>query len=86
VREQHANAELPGSLDTGSVVVWAQEAKEMVSRMLDVIVALIETARLTWIPRAVGRDHAGRVDEGKALGLVDVIRDAAANASQGGQP
>jgi len=78
VREQHANAQLSGTLDTGSAVIWAQEAKEMVPRT-DVETALIETAMITWIPRAAGRDHTGQVDQGKALGLQDVIRDAVAN-------
>ena len=81
----HANAELPGTLDTGSVIVWAQEAKEMTGRGMAVREALVETARLTWIPRAAGRDHTGLVDPGRAMGLEDVIDDAVANA-RGGQP
>jgi hypothetical protein len=83
VREQHANAQLAGCLDTGSAIVWAQEAKAMLARGVEAEKALTETAWVTWIPRSAGRDHTGMVDQGKALGLKDVIRDAVANASQG---
>ena len=73
-REMHANAQLPSCLDTGSAIVWAEEALALIDNGLRD--ALIESARHTWIPRVAGLDHTGRVDPGVAAGLEDVIRDA----------
>jgi MoxR-like ATPase len=74
-RRLHANGELPGPLDTGSLLVWAQKAAR---RGVCDPQELFHLATITWLDQVAGRDHTGTVVEPNALAIADYLRDLAA--------
>jgi nitric oxide reductase NorQ protein len=70
-RRLHANAELPGALDTGSLVVWAAKAHD---RNANDAASLFHLARITWLDQVAGRGHDGRVIEANALAIHDLMK------------
>jgi MoxR-like ATPase len=70
-RRLHANAELPGALDTGSLVVWAAKARD---RGAGDATSLYHLACITWIDQVAGRGHDGRVIEANALAIHDFMK------------
>lgn len=72
-RELYATAELPAPLDTASLLVWAEEVAARWER--PTLAQLIAAARITWLARVAGRDHRGRINDGNAMAVEDVIRD-----------
>ena len=67
------NAELPGCIDTGSVLLWARLCAARKAATLADVLAL---GKLTWADLAVGRNTLGEINAGKFDGLVDYLRKA----------
>lgn len=70
-RRLHANGELPGVVDTGSLIVWAEKAT---SRGVNDADGLIHLAESTWMDQVAGRDHTGAVVEANAAAIADFVR------------
>jgi MoxR-like ATPase len=80
-REKAENAEVADGLDPASLLVWAGEiARANPKNAATAQTVFVETARYTWLPRVVGRDHRGLVPRAKAQGIEDAIADQAQNA------
>ncbi len=83
-REKAENAEVADALDPASLLVWASEiARANPKNAATAQKVFVETARYTWLPRVVGRDHRGLVPKAKAQGIEDAIDDQAKNAFAG---
>jgi midasin (ATPase involved in ribosome maturation) len=72
-REMRRNAELPGCIDTGSLLTWARLCAARKAATLSDALAL---GKLVWADLACGRDHLGQVNLGKFHGLVDYLTKA----------
>jgi MoxR-like ATPase len=80
-REKAENAEVADALDPASLLVWAGEiARANPKTAAEAQKVFVETARYTWLPRVVGRDHRGLVPKAKAQGIEDAIIDQAKTA------
>jgi MoxR-like ATPase len=80
-REKAENAEVADALDPASLLVWAGEiTRANPKTAAEAQKVFVETARYTWLPRVVGRDHRGLVPRGKAQGIEDAIIDQAKTA------
>ncbi len=80
-REKAENAEVADALDPASLLVWAAEiARANPQNATSAQKVFVETARYTWLPRVVGRDHRGLVPKAKAQGIEDAISDQAKTA------
>lgn len=74
-------AEVADGLDPASLLVWAGEiGRARTSTQSAAHKVFLETARYTWLPRVVGRDHRGLVPQPKAKGIEDAIADQVRNA------
>jgi MoxR-like ATPase len=69
-RRLMANGELPGCVDTASLLNWARKCdrKGAVS-----VQAVFDQARLTWVDTVCGRDHTGRVNGANLQALQDYL-------------
>ena len=75
------NAEVADGLDPASLLTWASEiARAKPLNQTAAQKVFLETARYTWLPRVVGRDHRGLMPAGKAKGIEDAITDQVRNA------
>ena len=70
-RRMLANGELPGCVDTGSLLHWAAKCDRHGARS---IAQVMQDARLTWADLVCGRDHIGRVNEGNFQALEDYLK------------
>jgi MoxR-like ATPase len=69
-RRLQSNGELPGSIDTASLLNWARKcARERAATVAQVM----EQAKLVWADLVCGRDHTGRVNQGSFDGLGDYL-------------
>ena len=69
-REMRRNTDLPGCIDTGSLLMWARLCERRKAATLADIFAI---GRLVGAELACGRDHRGMVNAGKFDGLVDYL-------------
>lgn len=74
-RRLHANGELPGALDTGSLLVWARKAAQRHATSPE---DLLHLAGVTWLDQVAGREHTGAVVEANALAIGDYMESLVA--------
>jgi len=60
VRRLEADLQVPGSLDTGTLVSWAKVYQTCTDSGKNVGMRLLVSARITWVNRVAGRDPKGR--------------------------
>ena len=72
-REMRRNAELPGCIDTGSVLLWARLCA---ARKAATLADALTLGKLVWADVTCGRLSSGAVNTGKFDGLVDYLRKA----------
>jgi MoxR-like ATPase len=73
-RRLMSNGELPGCIDTASLLNWARKCQGRSARTLE---ELMQAARLTWADTVCGRDHTGRVNQGSFSALEDYLTSLA---------
>jgi hypothetical protein len=73
-RRLMSNGELPGCIDTASLLNWARKCAGRRAASLD---ELMQAARLTWADMVCGRDHTGRVNRGSFAALEDYLTSLA---------
>jgi MoxR-like ATPase len=64
------NGELPGCVDTASLLNWAGKCARSSAATLS---GVMEQARLAWADQVCGRDHTGRVTPGNFQALEDYL-------------
>jgi hypothetical protein len=69
-RRLMSNGELPGCIDTASLLNWARKCEGRNASSLE---ELMQVARLTWADLVCGRDHTGRVNQGSFSALEDYL-------------
>jgi MoxR-like ATPase len=69
-RRLMGNGELPGCVDTASLLNWVRKCSR--SGAISVS-AIMDQARLTWADTVCGRDHTGRVNAGNLQALQDYL-------------
>jgi hypothetical protein len=69
-RRLMGNGELPGCIDTGSLLNWAGKCARWKAETVE---AVMQAARLTWADTVCGRDHQGRVNAGSFSALQDYL-------------
>lgn len=69
-RRLMGNGELPGCVDTASLLNWGRKCARMGGEST---AAVIQAARLTWADTVCGRDHTGRVHQGSLQALQDYL-------------
>ena len=69
-RRMMENGELPGAVDTASLLNWAGKCQRTGT---ETVHAVVRQARLTWADLVCGRDHAGRVNQGNLDALQDYL-------------
>jgi hypothetical protein len=69
-RDLHRRGELPGCVDTASLLTWARLCAQGGAAT---VAALARTARLVWADTVCGRDHLGLTQLGKLSGLFDEL-------------
>ena len=69
-RRLQANGELPGCLDTASLLSWGRKCARTDA---DTVPALMQMAAQTWGDLVCGRDHTGRVTPGSFQALSDYL-------------
>ncbi len=73
-RRVHENGDLPGMIDTASLIEWARKCVEAEARMLNDV---MDMAALTWADLVCGRSHDGRVDAGHFNAMRDHLESLA---------
>jgi hypothetical protein len=68
------NGELPGCIDTASLLNWARKCTY---RQANTLGEIMQAARLTWADIVCGRDHTGRVNQGSFKALEDYLTSLA---------
>ena len=69
-RRMLENGELPGAVDTASLLNWAGKCQRLGTESVH---AIMGQARLTWADLVCGRDHIGRVNQGNLDALQDYL-------------
>jgi len=69
-RRMMENGELPGVVDTASLLNWAGKCQRTGT---ETVHAVMGQARLTWTDLVCGRDHTGRVNQGNLDALEDYL-------------
>ncbi len=69
-----SNGELPGCVDTASLLNWAKKCQRSKLSSQSVI---MQAAKLTWADTVCGRDHTGRVNQGAFKALEDYLTSLA---------
>ena len=69
-RRMMENGELPGAVDTASLLNWAGKCQRTGTKTVQ---AVMGQARLTWADLVCGRDHTGRVNQGNLDALEDYL-------------
>jgi hypothetical protein len=73
-RRLMSNGELPGCIDTASLLNWARKCAASRAYLLDEI---MQAAQLTWADMVCGRDHTGRINQGSFKALADYLSSLA---------
>lgn len=69
-----ANGEMPGCVDTASLLNWAKKCERSTGNSLS---SIMQAAKLTWADTVCGRDHTGRVNQGAFKALEDYLSSLA---------
>jgi MoxR-like ATPase len=69
-----ANGEMPGCVDTASLLNWAKKCERSAGNSLS---SIMQAAKLTWSDTVCGRDHTGRVNQGAFKALEDYLSSLA---------
>ena len=69
-RRMMENGELPGAVDTASLLNWAGKCQRTGTETVQNVMG---QARLTWADLVCGRDHTGRVNQGNLDALEDYL-------------
>ncbi len=69
-RRLYINGELPGCIDTASLVNWAHKCARTGAATAE---AVMRQGRLVWADLVVGRDHTGRINEAALQALNDYL-------------
>jgi len=69
-----ANGEMPGCVDTASLLNWARKCERSAGSSLS---SIMQAAKLTWADTVCGRDHTGRVNQGAFKALEDYLSSLA---------
>ena len=69
-RRMMENGELPGAVDTASLLNWAGKCQRVGT---ETVHAVMQQARLTWVDLVCGRDHTGRVNQCNFEALQDYL-------------
>lgn len=69
-RRLMGNGELPGCIDTASLLNWAGKCFRSNARTVE---AVMQMAALTWADTVCGRDHQGRVNAGNFKAIQDYL-------------
>lgn len=67
-RRVHENGDLPGQIDTASLIEWGRKCVEFEARTAQQV---MDMAALTWADLVCGRTHDGRVNQGHFAALRD---------------
>jgi MoxR-like ATPase len=70
-RRMLANGELPGCVDTGSLIHWALKCSRHSAQSISEI---MRDAQITWADLVCGRDHMGRINIGNFKALEDYLK------------
>jgi hypothetical protein len=70
-RRMMENGELPGCIDTASLLNWAGKCEHREVQKID---AVMDCARLTWADQVCGRNHMGQVNTGTLKALEDYLQ------------
>jgi MoxR-like ATPase len=70
-RRMLGNAELPGCIDTASLLNWARKCARAKAKTVGDV---MKQAQLTWADLACGRDHTGRVNQANFQALADYLK------------
>ena len=73
-RRLQSNGEMPGCVDTASLLNWAKKCERSTARTLD---SIMQAAKLTWADTVCGRDHTGRINQGSFKALEDYLSSLA---------
>jgi MoxR-like ATPase len=69
-RRMYANGELPGCIDTASLLNWGRKCARHGAESVEGVMRL---AALSWADQVCGRDHTGRVNQGAFQALQDYL-------------
>jgi len=69
-RRLMGNGELPGCIDTGSLLNWASKCMRSNASSVE---SVMQTAALTWADTVCGRDHVGKVNTGNFKAIQDYL-------------
>jgi MoxR-like ATPase len=69
-----SNGEIPGCVDTASLLNWARKCERCTTNSL---ASIMQAAKLTWADTICGRDHTGRVNQGAFKALEDYLTSLA---------
>jgi hypothetical protein len=69
-RRLQSNGEMPGCVDTATLINWARKCETSASNSL---AGIMQAAQLTWADTVCGRDHTGRVNQGGFRALEDYL-------------
>lgn len=69
-RRLMGNGEMPGCIDTGSLLNWAVKCARLEAITVE---AVMQAGSLTWADLVCGRDHQGRVNAGSFQALQDYL-------------
>ena len=77
-----ANGEMPGCVDTASLLNWAKKCVRNCGSDSDrsagnSLSSIMQAAKLTWVDTVCGRDHTGRVNQGAFKALEDYLSSLA---------
>ena len=78
-RRMLANGEMPGCVDTASLLNWAKKCERSAGNSLapNSLGSIMQAAKLTWADTVCGRDHTGRVNQGAFKALEDYLSSLA---------
>lgn len=69
-RRLMGNGEMPGCIDTGSLLNWAMKCSRLKATNVETV---MQAGSLTWADTVCGRDHQGRVNAGSFKALHDYL-------------
>ena len=73
-RRLMSNGEMPGCVDTATLINWAKKCERSTANSPD---SIMQAAKLTWADTVCGRDHTGRVNQGAFKALEDYLASLA---------
>ena len=73
-RRLMTNGEIPGCIDTASLLNWARKCEPGTAQSL---ASIMQAAKLSWVDIVCGRDHTGRVNQGAFQALEDYLSSLA---------